>query len=483
MTQRENRIFSEKVSQEREPALAGAKPAGGDEAACGQAIPAAWSRGDAIALFLVVLGAALLRFVNLNYMAFRADEANNLFAAAGLAFGKTFPLVGIPSSIGTYTPPFFVYLMTIPLLLSRNPVIAAGFVALLNCAAVGLCYVFCRRYFGRTVAITAAAFFAVNPWAVFYSRKIWQQDALPLFVIGFFFSIFAVVCEGRRRQLLACFACLAAITQLHMSSVYYAVVLLIVLAWFRPRVGWRIYAGGIAIALLSYAPYLAFDLLHGGYDAKVYLHAFSAPSHFHGDALIAPLQLASTLGFMHYADIAPLDLFQDLFLVMGLVYLLSRLNDRRYAILFLWFSVPVGFLLFGNVALYPHYFICLYPIQFVIVGVMAHALMNDPHSRSRILHYATLTLLVLLICYQFSSSLKFVSSIASQKQLAWPGFGQDYGPPFHFRVREIRGLVQSGIVAPEAVQKHLVESKSSSATAGYDFPATEYIVENLKVLP
>ena len=244
---------------------------------------------------------------------------------------ESLSLVGIPSSIGTYTPPLFVDLMGIPLLFSRNPVIAAGFIALLNCVAVGLCYIFCRRYFGQIAAIVAAGSFAVNPWAVFYSRKIWQQDLLPLFVIGFFFSLVAVVCEGRKKQLLTCLSCLAATTQLHLSSVYLLVVLAIVLLWFRPKIGWRIYVGGIAIVLFSYAPYIAFDLLNRGYNAKVYLHNLRLHSHFQRGAVITPFQLASTLKFMHFVDLPALDLIQAVLVVMGIAYLLfrSRMPDTQ----------------------------------------------------------------------------------------------------------------------------------------------------------
>ncbi len=87
----------------------------------------------------------------------QGDEAGT-FIAIDLVSGRTFPLVGIMSSIGTYTPAFFAYLMAIPVIFTRNPLLAAGFVALLNCAAVGLTFVFCRRYFGQIAAIIAAGF-------------------------------------------------------------------------------------------------------------------------------------------------------------------------------------------------------------------------------------------------------------------------------------------------------------------------------------
>jgi 4-amino-4-deoxy-L-arabinose transferase-like glycosyltransferase len=466
-----------------DPATEYAEQVARGEETYGPLVTPAWGRRDVIPLFLILLVAALLRLLNLDYMEFKGDEANNLFVAADLVSGKAFPLVGIPSSIGTYNPPLFTYLMGIPLFFSRNPVIAAGFVALLNCAAVGLSYVFCRRYFGQIVAIIAAIFFAVNPWAVFYSRKIWQQDLLPLFVIGFFFGLFAVVCEGRKKHLLTCFACLAATTQLHLSSIYFLVVLVLVMAWFRPKIRWGSYFGGIVIVLSLYAPYLVFDLLNRGYNAQIYLRALSLPSRFHPEALTTPFALGSTLGFMHFADWPSLDMLQALLLAMGVVYLFFRRRDSRYAILILWFCVPSAFLLVSKLDLYPHYFICFYPIQFVVVGIVANALMQDLQSRNKVLRYVTPALLVVLAAYQMLSSVKFVTSITSHKQLAWTEYGPEYGPPFRFRVQEVRELAQKGIVEPETVQKELLQWKPPSATFKYDFSATKYIIENLNALP
>ena len=483
MEQRDKKTQRNDPSKSGDPATEYAEQVARGEEIAGPLVILAWGRRDAIFLLLILLVAALLRLLNLDYMEFKGDEANNLFVAGDLVSGKTFPLVGIPSSIGTYNPPLFTYLLGIPLFFSRNPVIAAGFVALLNCAAVGLSYVFCRRYFGRIVAVIAAVFFAVNPWAVFYSRKIWQQDLLPVFVIGFFYGLFAVVCEGRKKHLLTCFACLAAATQLHFSSIYFLVVLVLVLAWFRPKIGWGCYLAGIVIALLIYAPYLVFDLLHRGYNVKIYLRALRLPSRFHPEALTTPFVLGSTLGFMHFVDWPSLDVLQALLLAMGVVYLFFRRSDPRYAILILWFCVPSVFLLVSKLKLYPHYFIFFYPIQFVVVGIVADALMRNLQPRNKVLSYVTAALLVVLAAYQLHSSVKFVTSITEREQLAWAEYGPEYGPPFRFRVQEIRELAQKGIVEPETVQKKLLEGKPPSATLKYDFPATKYIIENLNALP
>jgi hypothetical protein len=97
--------------------------------------------------------------------------------------------------------------------------------------------------------------------------------------------------------------------------------------------------------------------------------------------------------------------------------------------------------------------------------------------------YVIPALLVVLVAYQMLSSVKFVTSITAHEQLAWKEYGPGYGPPFCFRVQEVRELAQKGIVEPETVQKELLQGKPPSATFKYDFLATKYIIENLNALP
>lgn len=441
--------------------------------------PQPWSRSDLFLFLPILVIALLLRLLNLDYMEFKGDEAGNLFVASSLASGTALPLVGIKSSIGTYTPPLFPYLLALPLLFSRNPLVATGFVALLNCAAVGLFYAFCRRFFNQRVAFVAAGFFALNPWAVFYSRKIWQQDLLPLFVVGFFYFLNAVVCEGKRKALVGCFACLAAMTQLHLSSIYYLALLAIVLIRFRPRVGWSDYAIGIGVAALLYAPYLVFELLNRGYNSKVYLHTLNLASHFHPEALTAPFVHGTTFGFWHSFDWPVLDLLQACLIAAGVVYLCFRTKERTHFIALLWLFVPMLFFSMSKLKLYHHYFLAFYPVQFLLLGVLTDALIALLQTKGKVPLYGAVTVLVLLAGYQLQASVKFLHVIRDNQNLSW----MEYGPPFQRRVEEIRSLVRQGIVEPQQLQQKLLERKSGELSYKYDFLATRYILLHLSSIP
>jgi hypothetical protein len=94
------------------------------------------------------------------------------------ARGRTFPLLGIGSSVGLRNAPFSVYVVTPPFLLSSDPILATQYIGALNVLAVGLLYGLARRYYGATAALIAALCLAASPWAVIFSRKLWAQNAL-----------------------------------------------------------------------------------------------------------------------------------------------------------------------------------------------------------------------------------------------------------------------------------------------------------------
>lgn len=162
-----------------------------------------------LALIAIMLLAAYLRLSNLDLTEFKLDEAHICSKAAEfLASGRP-PLVGIGSSVGAANPPLFIYLTAIPISFSKNPAVIAGFIALLNVGAVLGCYLLTRKYFGEKVGLIATLLFAVSPWAVFYSRKIWAQDLLPPFVGLFFAAVFSTIVKRKPRQLILVFLWLA----------------------------------------------------------------------------------------------------------------------------------------------------------------------------------------------------------------------------------------------------------------------------------
>src|SRR5471032_1524167 len=131
---------------------------------------ASWLRLDALALIAILAAAAFTRFVSLDLMEFKGDEAGaTRLALHVLGFsepgvGRFFPTAGLTSSIGVPNPALFTYLIALPLAVVRSPLAAASLVAASNVVAIWLTYLVGKRYYSNFVGIAGAALFALSPW-------------------------------------------------------------------------------------------------------------------------------------------------------------------------------------------------------------------------------------------------------------------------------------------------------------------------------
>lgn len=203
-----------------------------------------------LALALIVVLAAALRLGNSGVVEFKRDEANLARLALDMAHGRAFPLLGITSSVGLPNPPFSVYLFAPPFLISDDPALATGYVAALNVVAVVLAYALARRYYGPLAALAAGLFFATNPWAVIFARKIWAQDLLPLFVLLTVGSGLLGFVEGKRAARFAHLPLLAVTGQIHYVTFALIPVSAFLLLRGRRRLDRAFWSGAVVAALL-----------------------------------------------------------------------------------------------------------------------------------------------------------------------------------------------------------------------------------------
>src|SRR5262249_9588536 len=111
------------------------------------------------------------------------------------------------------------YLIAIPVLLfGRDGAAVAALIALLNVGALLVTARFVERVYGRTAALFAAATMAIGTWTVYFSRKIWPNDPMPLFRALLALALVAAVVAGRRRGVALAGVWLACLLNLHPSS-------------------------------------------------------------------------------------------------------------------------------------------------------------------------------------------------------------------------------------------------------------------------
>jgi hypothetical protein len=190
---------------------------------------------------------------------------------------------------------------------------------------------------------------------------------------------------------------------------------------------------------------------------------------------LTPFRLATSAYFRDYLNLNILNIVQEFILLGAVVYLALHINTKKYCILLFWFLIPIISLFFSKVPLPTAYFIALFPVQFIIIGVFVDAINSMLRKKHRVFRYGMLVIAAVLICYQLFCSLAFISYIRERKQISWMG----YGPPFKYRVEEIKKLMGKNKMKAEDIHQKILEVEPQQSRYKYDFSATKYIVENI----
>jgi len=365
------------------------------------------------AMWGIMLLAAVLRLSALDVIEFKADEANHLVRALEIVEQGRLPLVGSPSSFGPTKPPMMTYLMALPLAVGRDPRYAAAFIALLNVAAVGGTYAIARRYYGTRVALIAALLFAVNPWAVVLSRKVFTADLLAPMGVLLFSGLLVAVVDRRPWGWVLSVVALALMLLTTFSPAPLLLVLVIVVAAYWRRVRWRYLLLGVLLAVVLASPYLYYlnlTRLKDVQDAiEQLLEGSGGPSE--GRALsLLPLDLATrlhsgggieALGGQASGGLAtalgitrhPARAFGATFVVsLPLLLVLAvrawaHWREGRDPAIFvvpaLWLWVPLLLLVVWDGPVAQHHLVILYPIGFVAMALVLDRLLAAVQSPPR----------------------------------------------------------------------------------------------------
>ena len=344
--------------------------------------------------------AAVLRLWSVDLAPLRYDDVDVLSRARAVMGGELIA-TGPLTSWGIPDPPASVYLALLPAALPQPPVAAAAWFALLNVVAVVLTYGLARRFFGPGVALAAGLLFAVNPWAVYFSRRSWTE-ILPLFTVVALGSAYMVVVCRRSRWVVVFFVALALQVQTRILALIYAPAALASLATFPRHWGVRWPLLGIGLGALLSLPYATWVLTHWE-DLTARLAAGNrgialTPTH---SALDLVLWTASGFNLLPVASdaapwLAPLGLANRAALVGATGLLLAGLGMTAWAVVCrrpgwerpllasAWLLLPVGALVAQSSSVYLHYLVALSPALFLVMGLPIGALLERGAAWARL---------------------------------------------------------------------------------------------------
>lgn len=213
----------------------------------------------------MLLGALAFRLAFFADARFAGDEAWQWHTALGTARFHLFPVTGVSVTGQDVQTPGGLYhlLMALPLLAWSRPEAAAGFVVLLNVAALAVGWRLLRGQYGPRAALGALLVAAVNPFSVFLGDRQWNPDLLVPLGMVWLGLLAAAVRDGGPRAWGWLAGLLAVAPQIHLGCTHLVFLTLAVVAAARPAVRWKAVLAGGAAGVATYLPYFVVDGLKG----------------------------------------------------------------------------------------------------------------------------------------------------------------------------------------------------------------------------
>lgn len=342
-----------------------------------------WTRRDWGLLAAVITVAGMMRLARPGVVEFKHDEAYLSLLALDALAARVFPLLGMPSSVGIPNAPASVWLMMLPYAVTHNPLIATGFVMLLNTIGVGLLFVLAWRLFNAQTAFVAGLLYAVNPYAVLYSRKIWAQDMhTPFLLLALWFGVLGFI-DGRRVLQVLCLPVMLFALQMHYAGWILLPLYGVLLITGRRNIRWGALAVSVLLGGLVLLPFGVGVWQRWQADPALFTNTFNGDSDtitLQPDALVYHAQLATGLGvdmqvtgtalpsgFISSATLFPV-LLLGFFVIWGIIGGLSN-HTKPTIFVLLWLVLSTAVFSFSWTDVFIHYFITSIPALCLLAGV------------------------------------------------------------------------------------------------------------------
>ncbi len=401
----------------------------------------------ALLTLLIVLLAALLRFAYPGVVEFKHDEATLSLLALDWLDGGAFPLTGMPSSVGVPNAPASVYVMALPFALGADALAATLFVAGLNVVGVGLLWFIAYRYLGLVPALVGGLVYALNPWAILYSRKIWAQDFhTPFLLLALLLGLYGFL-EGRRWAQILCLPLLLFALQIHFA----AWVLLPLYLWLLVAGGRRLSLPALllsvvlgALVMLPFALGIAQTLEQEPDRITGVLNSAGRALTLGEEALVFNVALATGTGIA--SEITPgqerlvapeMDSLQAVWLVaygaallLGLVAI-WRDGWRLAGLVWLWALLPLLVFSLRWTPVHPAYFIASLPAFALLIGAGVALPVRVMARRARPLRPLAFLLAALFCLLPLTQALYWLALMAFINTTSTPAY---FGIPLRQRL-------------------------------------------------
>ncbi|MFA5828010.1 MAG: glycosyltransferase family 39 protein [Candidatus Shapirobacteria bacterium] len=421
-------------------------------------------------LILILFLAAFFRLYDVGgYMEFLGDQGRDMVIVRDFLKNGNLFFIGPQTSIGNmYLGPFYYYLIAPSLLLSGyNPTGPSIFIAILSILTVFLIYKISNKWFSKNTAIIASILYSISPVVIKYSNFSWNPNVMPLFSLLFVY--FMVEGLTQKKYLYFIYASLSYI--MAINSHYLALLLLPLAAvlWFihlfktkkisKEFFTFTIYA--IVIFVISLTPQILFDLKHQNQNLNALVKFFTnrettvnLKAYKTLPSLIPLTNQINSRLLLGKNETLSLPLTVFIFVGSFLVFFKKNTKRTYFVALFLWLLFGIGGLGLYKQHIYDHYFGFIFPVPFIIVGIVLSSLFEF-NRLTKIVGSALLLILVYLsvletpIQYppnnQLQTTQTIVKSILAESNNQPFNFAllakQNYDPPYRYYFSEYNSQI------------------------------------------
>ena len=228
-----------------------------------------------LAVFILVAG--ILRFYHINRLEFFTyDQSRDALFVKRMIVDHEPRLLGTQTSLpGMYLPPFYYYTIAVVLWISNlNPVGVDVYSALIGVLTVPLAFYVANKVFGKPAGVFSAGLFAVSPLIVELTRRAWNPNTLPFFILIAFWFFFKYYQERKTKDFLLGFVFYGYCLSLHFGV--WTMFPLVIFTWlyslFKDK-NPKILLGAFLIILFFVSPLVFFELRHNFFlvsQAKIF---------------------------------------------------------------------------------------------------------------------------------------------------------------------------------------------------------------------
>lgn len=334
-------------------------------------------------LVLLFLIAVFFRFWQIrDYVVFLGDEGRDMLIMRNMILEMRPVFLGPTASVGGFYLGPMYYWMSAPFLLLTlfDPVGPSIMIALFGVATVILLYKFLKEITSFYPALFTSLLYATAPLIVRYSRSSWNPNPLPFFSLLLIYFLYLGVKLKKLKYFFFSGLCFGVAIQLHYLSVMLVPIAGLIVLINSPYRKWlQILALAIAGFLVTFSPFLLFEIKHNFPNFKT-VFEFVTRDSTHGLTSLDIIYIISNTGNIFFEELSLLKAtvvtrIVFWFLTAASIFGLAKnWKDKEKRLIFtigiIWFIGGLFFLRYYSGQLFDYYYGFMFPAPFFLFGLI-----------------------------------------------------------------------------------------------------------------